>query len=91
MYVVESLNDTFGNLSGDQPCELNGLLDEIIDNNKSDSEEEDDQSPELWAELESRTEALIEEFLELAFAEKYERTEQLKSSLSSKGLTKEDQ
>ena len=93
--IVESLNDTFGNNLSGEPCDFHGLLDEVIDNDSvaSDSSEcQDEQSAELLAEIESRSEALIEEFLELAFIEKHERTEQLKSTFrKSAVITKDDQ
>jgi|LauGreDrversion4_2_1035121.scaffolds.fasta_scaffold250351_2 hypothetical protein len=58
----------------------------------SDEELDGDDDPELLAELERRQESVVEEFLEIAYAAKHERVEQLKASFrGNKELSKTDQ
>jgi hypothetical protein len=71
---------------------LEGLNDDI-DNDQMPSDEEldGDDDPEMLAELERRQESLVEEFLEVAYAAKFERVEQLKNSFrGSKEISKSD-
>ena len=57
----------------------------------SDEELDGDDDPEMLAELERRQESIVEEFLEIAYAAKHERVEQLKNSFrGNKELSKSD-
>ena len=53
------------------------VLNDDIDNDRMPSDEEldGDDDPELLAELERRQEAIVEEFLEIAYQAKHERVE----------------
>ena len=73
---------------------LNDLCDDdVLDNEQMPSDEEDgDDNPELLSQMETRQEAIIEEFLEMAYSTKHERVEQLKASYrGNKDISKDDQ
>lgn len=67
-------------LEASDPSGMLDVLNDDIDNDQmpSDDELDGDDDPELLAELERRQESIVEEFLEIAYAAKYERVEQLK-------------
>lgn len=84
--------------SRDESADVSNILnnlddDELLDNLSDDPEEDDDEeTPELIAEVESREETLIEEFLEQAYSAKHEQVEALKASFrGNKDISKDDQ
>jgi hypothetical protein len=71
---------------------LNNLDDDELLDNMSEDEEDDEETPELIAEVESREETIIEEFLEQAYSAKHEQVEALKASFrGNKDISKDDQ
>lgn len=85
--LVDSLNE-----SADVSNILNNLDDDELLDNMSEEEEDDEETPELIAEVESREEAIIEEFLEHAYSAKHEQVEALKASFrGNKDISKDDQ
>lgn len=58
---------------------LNNLDDDEIINNMSDDEEDDEETSELIAAVEAKEEAVIEQFLEIAYTAKNDQVEALKA------------
>ena len=81
-------------MEASEPSGMLDVLNDDIDNYGMPSDEElsGDDNPEFLAEIERRQEAIVEDFLENAYAAKHERVEQLKAShKNNKSLSKSEQ
>lgn len=66
-------------------------LDELNNEDMPSEEEDNEDDPEMLADLEQRQEDLIEEFMGLTFDLKTEKVDEMRAQLKADGLSREEQ